>query len=66
MAILEALRLLGFQANNYKDAESEFDAVFEAPEGRFLGEAEGKDNAQVNIDKMRQLEMNIQEDFARG
>ena len=65
MAIIEALRIMGFQANNYKDAESEFDAVFEAPEGRFLGEAEGKDNAQVNIEKMRQLEMNIQEDFDR-
>jgi hypothetical protein len=65
IAILEALKLLGFQANNYKDSESEFDAVFEASEGRFLGEAEGKDNVQVNIDKMRQLEMNIQEDFAR-
>jgi len=64
-AILEGLRLLGFTANNYKGSESEFDAVFESPEGRFLGEAEGKDNVPVNVDKIRQLEMNIQEDYAR-
>lgn len=64
-AILKALKLLGFTANNYKDSESEFDAIFESPEGRFLGEAESKDNAAVNVDKIRQLEMNIQEDYAK-
>jgi hypothetical protein len=64
-AILLALRLLGFSAEPFKDAQSEFDAVFVSPEGRFLGEAEGKDGKAVNIDKLRQLEMNIQEDFER-
>jgi hypothetical protein len=39
--------------------------VFTSEEGRFLGEAEGKDNHAVNIDKLSQLERNIQEDFAR-
>ena len=64
-AILLALRLMGFSANKYKDNESEFDVVFESPEGRFLGEAEGKDNNAIRIDKLRQLEMNIHEDLAR-
>jgi hypothetical protein len=64
-AILEALRAMGFQAENYKESESEFDAVFSSEEGRFLGEAEGKDNKAINIDKLSQLERNIQEDFAR-
>ena len=41
------------------------DAVFESKEGRFLVEAEGKDNDQIKIEKMRQLEINISEDYAR-
>jgi hypothetical protein len=64
-AILEALQLLGFEAKPHQDGESEFDAVFVSPEGRFLGEAEGKDRRQINIDKLSQLERNLQEDFAR-
>lgn len=64
-AILFALRLMGFKAEPFRDAESEFDAVFTNSEGRFLGEAEGKDNAAVNIDKLSQLERNLEEDFAR-
>jgi hypothetical protein len=64
-AILYALRLMGFKAEMFKNPESEFDAVFTSSEGRFLGEVEGKDNAAVNIDKLSQLERNLQEDFAR-
>lgn len=64
-AILHALKLMGFSATKYKDSESEFDAIFESLEGRFLGEAEGKNNAAIGIDKLRQLEMNIHEDLAR-
>ena len=64
-AILEGLRLLGLTAERYKDSESEFDVVFTWNEHRFLGEAEGKDNKPVNIDKMSQLERNLSEDFAR-
>ncbi|MCE5251842.1 hypothetical protein LLG96_16665 [bacterium] len=64
-AILLALKLMGFSANKYKDSESDFDVVFESNEGRFLGEAEGKDNNAIGIDKLRQLEMNIHEDLAR-
>ena len=64
-ATLEALTLFGFNANPFEDAESEFDAVFESPEGRCLGEVEGKNNHSIKIDKIRQLESNIQEDFAK-
>ena len=65
VAILQALQLLGFRAEPYRDSDSEFDVVFECAEGRLLGEAEGKDNYPINVDKLRQLEMNIHEDFAR-
>lgn len=64
-AIIEALRLLGFEAQPFSDGESEFDSVFVSPEGRCLGEAEGKDNKAINIDKFSQLERNLQEDFGR-
>ena len=64
-AIIEALKHFGFAARPYKDSGSEFDVVFESQEGRLLGEAEGKDNKAVNIDKLRQLAMNIHEDLQR-
>lgn len=63
--IIEALRLLGFTAAPFKESDSEFDVVFESAEGRLIGEAEGKDNKAVNIDKLRQLSMNIHEDLQR-
>ncbi len=64
-AIIEALKLFGFEAENYQNDESEFDAVFVSEEGRFIGEAEGRDNKAINIDKLSQLERELQEDFAR-
>lgn len=64
-AIIEALQILGFKAAPYRDAFSEFDVVFESAEGRLIGEAEGKDNKAVNVDKLRQLAMNINEDLQR-
>lgn len=64
-AIIEALQILGFKAASYKDAFSEFDVVFESTEGRLIGEAEGKDTKAVNVDKLRQLAMNINEDLQR-
>lgn len=63
--IIEALRLLGFTAAPFKESDSEFDVVFESAEGRLIGEAEGKDNKAVNIEKLRQLSMNIHEDLQR-
>ncbi len=65
IAVIDALRTLGFAATPFKEGGSEFDVVFEAPEGRFLGEVEGKDTKAINIDKFSQLERNLQEDFAR-
>jgi hypothetical protein len=65
-AVLEALRILDFQAENYKDADSEFDVLFVDPEGeRLLGEAEGKNDKAINIDKLDQLNRNVQEEFAK-
>lgn len=64
-AVLQALGLFGFNAKGFKDNGSEFDAVFISPEGRFIGEIEGKDNKAINIDKFSQLERNLNEDFAR-
>ena len=64
-AILDALKTLGFSVSQYDDGESEFDAVFESNEGRLLGEAEGKDNKAINVDKLRQLALNIHEDLSR-
>ncbi len=64
-AILRALRAMGFAAIPFREDGSEFDAVFSAPEGRFLGEAEGKNDKAVSVDKLDQLERNIREDFAR-
>lgn len=65
LIILEALRCFGFEAEQFANGESEFDAVFVCPEGRCIGEAEGKDNKPINIDKFSQLERNINEDFCR-
>lgn len=64
-AIIHALRLMGFTASPFKASDSEFDVVFESAEGRLIGEAEGKDSKAVNVDKLRQLSMNIHEDLRR-
>jgi len=64
-AIVNGLKTLGFAAAPFKDGSSEFDVVFECAEGRLLGEAEGKDNKAINVDKLRQLSMNIHEDLQR-
>ena len=65
-AIIQALEIIGFKAQPYQDAESEFDIVFEDLDGtRYIGEAEGKNDRALNIDKLSQLERNIQEDFQK-
>lgn len=64
-AIIDALTTLGFKAGPFKESDSEFDVVFECAEGRMIGEAEGKDTKAINIDKLRQLTMNIHEDLQR-
>lgn len=65
-AINLALKILGYTAENYNDGNLELDHVIISPEGdRFIGEAEGKDTSAVNIDKLRQLLINIHEDLQR-
>jgi hypothetical protein len=64
-AILDALKIIGFDVSQFDDGESEFDAVFESKEGRLIGEAEGKDSKAITIDKLRQLALNIHEDLER-
>ena len=64
-SILASLKLMGFEANSFDNGESEFDAVFSGPEGRFIGEAEGRDSKAINVTKFSQLERNIHEDFSR-
>ena len=64
-AVLAAMKLLGFEAYSYHDSDSEFDVVLECDEGRCIGEVEGRDSRAIGIDKMRQLEVNILEDFDR-
>lgn len=65
IAVRSALELIGFTASHYEDSNSEFDVIFESKEGRFLGEIEGKDSKAINLDKIRQLKTNIDEDFGR-
>ena len=64
-AIIDGLNVMGFRAEPFKDSNSEFDVVFESDEGRLIGEAEGKDSKAINVDKLRQLAMNIHEDLQR-
>jgi len=65
-AIGVALEILGYKADNYNDGNLEIDHIITSPEGdRFIGEAEGKDTSAINIDKFRQLAVNIQEDLQR-
>ena len=64
-AIIGALTLLGFEAKPFQENGSEFDVVFESSEGRLIGEAEGKDAKPINVDKLRQLAMNLHEDLQR-
>jgi hypothetical protein len=64
-AVIEALRIIGFSAERFQESDSEFDVVFESAEGRLIGEVEGKDNKPVNIDKLRQLSLNVHEDLQR-
>ena len=65
-AIGIALEILGYKAENYNDGNLELDHIVTSPEGdRFIGEAEGKDTSAINIDKFRQLAVNIQEDLQR-
>jgi hypothetical protein len=65
-AISTALESLGYKTENFNDGILEIDHVINSPEGdRFIGEAEGKDNYAINIDKFSQLSRIVQEDLKR-
>lgn len=64
-SVLKALKILGYQAENFNGGGLELDAVFCSEEGRLIGEVEGKDNKQINITKLRQIALNVHEDFER-
>lgn len=64
-AVLHALGAMGVEATPYRDGSSEFDSLFSIDGTRMLGEAEGRDNSPIAIDKISQLERNVGEDFAR-
>lgn len=64
-AVIKSMKLLGFQAERYQSAQSEFDVVLEYDGQRFIGEVEGRDNKSIGITKMRQLAMNLKEDLQR-
>lgn len=65
-AVSKALEILGFSAENYDDGELEMDQVILGPEKiRCIGECEGKDTKDINIDKLRQLVESMNADFYR-
>jgi hypothetical protein len=65
-AVNTALRILGYQSENFNDGNLEIDHVITSPDGgRFIGECEGRDSSAISIDKFRQLEENIQSDLQR-
>lgn len=66
LAVIKALTILGYKAENYDDGELELDQIILSPEGsRFIGECEGKDNKGINISKFRQLLDGLNADFEK-
>ena len=66
MAVIQALLLLGYSAENFDDGILEIDQVILSPEGiRFIGECEGKESKPIDISKFRQLQDTLNEDFQR-
>jgi hypothetical protein len=62
--VIEALKILGYKAENYDDGKLELDQIILSPEGdRFIGECEGKDNKDIDITKVRQLIDSINQDY---
>jgi len=65
-AVIEALKILKYQAENYDDGELELDQIIYSPEGeRFIGECEGKDNKDIDVSKFRQLLDGLNADFEK-
>lgn len=66
-AVINALQILGYQAENYQDGILELDQVITSPEKiRYIGECEGKDRKDIDVSKFRQLQDSLNEDFERA
>ena len=64
-AVIEALEILGYEVEGYREGDLQIDQVISDPDGtRYIGETKGK-NDVIKIDAFRQLQNNIQEDFER-
>ena len=65
-AVILALKILGYSAENYQDKDLELDQVIISPEGyRYIGESEGKNEKAIEITKFRQLLESLNADFSR-
>ena len=65
-AVINALIILWYKAENYDDWELELDQMILSPEwDRYIWECEWKDNKAINITKHRQLLESINRDFER-
>jgi len=65
-AVIKALKILGFSAENYDDGELELDQIIISPEGiRYIGECEGKDSKDIDVSKFRQLLDGLAADFEK-
>lgn len=66
-AVINALKIMGYEAEGYDDGTLELDQVIISPEGvRYIGECEGKDNSEIDISKFRQLADSIHEDLEKN
>lgn len=65
-AVIKALKILDYQAENYDDGDLEMDQIITSPEKqRYIGECEGKDSKDIDVTKFRQLLDALNADFAR-
>ena len=65
-AVINALEILGYKAENFNNGNLELDQIIISPSGnRFIGECEGKDTKDIDITKFRQLLDSLNEDFSR-
>ncbi|QHC85459.1 hypothetical protein AS589_12020 [Empedobacter brevis] len=66
IAVIKALEILGYKAENFDNGDLELDQVIISPEkNRYIGECEGKDSKSIDITKFRQLQDSLNEDFQR-
>lgn len=65
-AVIKALIIVGYKAENYDDGTLELDQIILSPEGeRMVGECEGKDSKDIDVSKFRQLLDGLNADFEK-